>query len=99
MEIMPPNLRPQSSSFQAAKDDSRFSPAPNADTHSQAVQVPAKHREKARYQEHITTTTEEDVPTPQTAIIIYDMLQTIAYVSVFASLTGGFGSLPRSLSF
>ena len=99
MEIAPPSLRLPSSSLRVAKDDSTLSPASNATTHSQAVQVPEKNQEKARYQEHMTTTTKEDVPTPQTAIVIYDVLQTIAYVSVFASLAGGFGSLPRSLSF
>ena len=99
MEITPSSLRLPSSSLRDAKDDSRLSPVSNSTTHSQAVQVPAEHQEKSRYQKHITTTTKEDIPTPQTAIVIYDVLQTIAYVSVFASLTGGFGSLPRSLSF
>ena len=98
MEIKPQSLRLPSSSLRAAKDDSGLSPTSNETTNSQAVQVRTKHQEKAKYQEHITTATKEDNPTPQTAIVIYDMLQTIAYVSVFASLTGGFGSLPRSLS-
>ena len=99
MEIKPPSSRLSSSSLRVAKDDSRFSPASNATTHPQAVQFPAEHQEKARHQEKITTTTKKDVPTPQTAIVIYDVLQTIAYVSVFASLAGEFSSLPRSLSF
>ena len=99
MEITAPSSRLLSSSLRAVKDDPRLSPASNATTHSQAVLVPAKHQEEARHQEQIATTTKEDVPTPQTAIVIYDMLQTIAQVSVFASITGKFSSLPRSLSF
>ena len=98
IEITPSDLRPPSSSLRAAKNDARLSTAFNATTHSQAVQVPAKHQERARYREYITATIKEDIPAPQTAIVIYDVSQTIAYVSVFASLTGVFGSLPRPLS-
>ena len=99
IDIKPPKLRIPSSSLRAAKDDSGLSPTSNAATNSQAVQVRTKDQEYSKYQEHNTTTIKEDIPPPQTAIVIYDMLQTIAYVSVFASLTGGFSSLPRSLSF
>lgn len=99
IEAITPSPRFQNSGVRAARGDSGLPPASNPITKSQAVQIRANNQEKTIHQENIATITKEDMPTPQTAIIVYDVSQTVAWVAAFASLKGVFSPLPRSVLF
>ena len=91
--------RSQSSGLGAANGDLGWPATADQINNSQAMQTQANNQEKMKYQDDTPTTIEEDMPKPQEAIVVYDVAQTIAFVTVFADLKGMFSPLPRSLSF
>ena len=99
IEAIPSSPRSQNSGLQAAKGDSGLPTASSPITRSQALQIQANKQEKSVYQEKIPTANKEDILNPQKAILVYDVAQTIPFVTVFADLKGVFCPLPRLLSF
>lgn len=90
--------RHQSSGVRAVKGRSGVPTAYDPITNSQALRTHADIQEKVIYQEDIQITYKEDTPNPHGAIVVYDVSQTIAFVTVFADLKGTFSPLPRSVS-
>lgn len=91
IEVKPSGMR-------AVKGGSGVPTAYNPITNSQALQIHANIQEKIIYPEDIQITYKEDMPNPHGAIVVYDVSQTIAFVTVFADLRGKFSPLPRSVS-
>lgn len=101
IEAIPSCLESQCPGLGGTKGDSGLPHASNSTTSSQAVQIRASNQDKSNqeksiHHEHIATIYQKNMPTPQTAIIVYDVSQTMAFVRVFADLKGVFTPLPRS---
>ncbi len=96
---IPSSPKSQSSGLRVTNGDKRLLPSPHLVTSSQALQIRANNQRKKNYQKKIATTAKEDMPAPHTAIVVYDVSQTIAFVTVFASLKGTFSPLPSLFSF
>lgn len=96
IEAIPLGPRSQNSGLRAAKGDPGLPSASYPTTTSQTLQLRANSHEKTNYRESVATITKETIPTPQTPIIVYDVSQSIVFVTVFASLKGVFSPLPES---